>query len=76
MTMLLVKKQLQQTVRWHLWIRYGLMIGLLGGLLWWLNTTALHWWFILLITLIAWFVWMNVLRIFSVRSFLRLMNEK
>jgi O-antigen/teichoic acid export membrane protein len=76
LTVIYVKKETVQSVGIALWLKYLLVAVVISATLFFLNKTGLGIWIKLLVTLISWLITMNLLQIFSIKSFLRLINEK
>lgn len=71
-----VKKTTGQSVGANLWLRYLFVGVVLAAFVYLLGQAAMGIWLKLLCVVIIWLAMMNVLRIFSIKSFLTLVNEK
>jgi O-antigen/teichoic acid export membrane protein len=76
LTVISTKRQTGLSVGTKLWIKYFIIGIIEAASLFLLSKTALGIWTILLSVAGIWLVAMNLLNIFSIRSFLKLMNEK
>ena len=76
LTILFVKKQTGLSVGAILWFKYFVVAAAIAVSLMLLGNTRIGIWATLISITCIWIVMMNLLQIFSIRSFLKLMNEK
>jgi O-antigen/teichoic acid export membrane protein len=76
LTVIMVKKKTGYSVDVQVWLKYLIIIIVLAVSLFFIGKTSISIFTKLGIIILEWFIVMNLLRIFSVRSFLNLMREK
>lgn len=76
LTIILVKRKTGYSIDTQVWLKYLIITLVLSLSLFFIGKTAISIYAKLGIIIAEWFIVMNLLRIFSIRSFLNLMNEK
>lgn len=76
LTIINTKKQTGLSISYLVWIKYFVIATVVAVSLFFLDKTSLSIWSILLLIVGIWVITMNLLKIFSIRFFLKLMKEK